>query len=210
MSRCTYFSRHWKYRSPYVAIFLFFIAIFCNTLFFSNWIGRSVWLMFPIMIGRKHQHLRAWSLHWAQHTDTVKCHSWCKRLTWGVVEYVLYYQGLRRLQPYWLLVLHISSGSAIGGLVVVSIGQNVGRSKIDKKMCGTRLPMLPIIMAWFIKPICWRHSPWCGLIVLFNGDLCWLKHYAYVILNQCAGFQHFLKGMGSAFSNVVVSRERSW
>ena len=24
-----------------------------------------------------------------------------------------------------------------------------------------------------------------------------------MILNQCAGFQHFLKGMGSAFSNVV-------
>ena len=52
----------------------------------------------------------------------------------GVVEYVLYYQGLRRLQPYWLLVLHISSGSPIGGLVVVpQLGKMSEEAKLIKK-----------------------------------------------------------------------------
>ncbi|HIH4927267.1 TPA: C4-dicarboxylate transporter DcuC [Proteus mirabilis] len=206
-------------RSPYVLLFFSFLLASILQLAIPSATGLAVLLMgtmFPIMIGlglspASAAGVIATSLGVAYTPTAIDAIRGAKAVDLGVVEYVLYYQGPAAIATvlavgithiFWQRHCDRKAG------FVPQLGKIAEEAKSDKNILGfyALLPMLPIIMAvssssLFVEGI---HLD-VVTIVLISMAICMLIETLRLrdFKSVCAGFQHFLKGMGSAFSNVV-------
>lgn len=208
-------------RSPYVLLFFSFLLASILQLAIPSATGLAVLLMgtmFPIMIGlglspAASAGVIATSLGVAYTPTAIDAIRGAKAVDMSVVEYVLYYQGPAAIATvlavgithiFWQRHCDRKQG------FIPEIGKVIAsEKKVESK--GTPgfyalLPMLPIIMAigtsnLFVDGI---HLD-VVTIVLIAMAICMLietlrlRNFKLV----CNGFQHFLTGMGQAFSNVV-------
>lgn len=208
-------------RSPYVLLFFSFLLASILQLAIPSATGLAVLLMgtmFPIMIGlglspASAAGVIATSLGVAYTPTAIDAIRGAKAVDMSVVDYVLYYQGPAALATVLAVgVTHIfwqRHCDRKQGFI-----PEIGKSVIAHEKEKTKsvpgyyalLPMLPIIMAVGTSNLFFEgiHLD-VVTIVLIAMAICMVVETLRVrnFKAVCNGFQHFLNGMGHAFSNVV-------
>lgn len=206
-----------KLRSPYVILFFSYLLASVLQLAIPSAAGLAVLLMgtmFPIMIGLglsagSAAGVIATSLGIAYTPTAIDAIRGSKAVNMDVVEYVLYHQGPAAI----VAVLAV-------GITHIFWQRHCDRkSGVEAKMLEVQesdgkgapgfyaiLPMLPIIMAvGFSNLVMTGVNLNVVTIVLIAMFICMVIECLRVrdIKQVSAGFNEFLKGMGSAFTNVV-------